>query len=107
MNEEAKPSFMLISDIVEENGKTIKEVKLDEWFGGGACQKLHARLWVVLHTRDCDGTPLYTLSHHKDAAWAIESRQCHYGVCEESLNVVEITDALEYGTGALSWNDEE
>ncbi len=49
----------MIHDIVEENGKTIKEnnlekqhkiqidslveVKFDPWFGEGACWKVHAR----------------------------------------------------------------
>lgn len=70
------------ADIIEENGKTIREnnlekthdipigtlveVKFDEWHGNGACEKTHARLWVVSHDRDCDGTPLYSLSPFKE-----------------------------------------
>lgn len=73
--------FMNVSDIVESNGKTIYannmekkhniplgalvEVKYDEWYGDGACAIIHARLWVVSRVRDCDGTPLYWLSHHR------------------------------------------
>lgn len=40
---------------------TLVEVQYDDWFGGGACAKTHARLWVVEQGRDCDGTPLYWL----------------------------------------------
>jgi hypothetical protein len=71
-----------VADIVEENGKTIREnnlekthdipigtlveVKYDEWYGDGACEKVHARLWVIGHSRDCDGTPLYNLSKYRE-----------------------------------------
>ena len=41
---------------------SLVEVKYDEWHGDGACEKIHARLWVVRHDRDCDMTPLYSLS---------------------------------------------
>ena len=34
---------------------TLVEARWDTWFGGGACWKVHARLWVVSHDRDCDG----------------------------------------------------
>lgn len=70
-------NVVMFSDIVEKNGKTIREnnmerlhsipvdtlveVQYDDWLGGGACAKTHARLWVVEHGRDCDGTPLYWL----------------------------------------------
>ena len=69
-----------VSDIVEENGKTIREnnlalshnipigtlveIDLDEDYGNGAGLKGSARLFVVSHGRDCDGTPLYGLSRY-------------------------------------------
>lgn len=72
---------LFIGDVVEKNGKTVREnnmeishnipvdtlveVKYDNWHGDGACEKVHARLWVVKHGRDCDGEPLYVLSHYK------------------------------------------
>ena len=74
-----------VSDIVEANGKTIKEnnmlkthaipvgalveVKHQEWHGGGACSKIQARLFVVYCGRDCDGTPLYWLSKIRRDQW--------------------------------------
>jgi hypothetical protein len=75
---------MLFSDIVEDNGKTIKENNLEKQHdlalgtlvevkysdhqtgaNQGACKKIHARLFVVKQGRDCDGSILYWLSHKK------------------------------------------
>jgi len=69
---------VIFGDIVEQNGKTIREnnseiehsipvgalveFKSSEWHGNGACEIVHARWWVVEQNRDCDGTPLYSLS---------------------------------------------
>lgn len=67
---------IFVQDIVQENGKTVKENNLavehtipidalveivdSKEYGG-------VRLFVVHHSRDCDGTPLYELSFEKDA----------------------------------------
>jgi hypothetical protein len=66
--------YVIVSDIVEDNGKTIKQNNLtivheipigslveiqDE---GNEEQINGLRLFVVNHSRDCDGTPLYDLS---------------------------------------------
>ena len=114
--------FILFSEIVEANGKTIREnnlakshtiplgtlveVKFDSWFGDGACWKVHARLWVVLHQRDCDGTPLYGLSRWPEVEFAVSTAKdhLHLGFSEEQLAPVEITKALIDGHGALEWN---
>ena len=107
-----------VHDIVEENGKTIKEnnlgishaipvgslveVKFDSWFGGGACMKAHARLWVISHDRDCDGTPLYSLSRWKDPEFANKVMQYYEtGFAEDSLTRVDITPDIESGENAL------
>ena len=111
--------LIAIHDLIEENGQTIKENNLaqlhtipigmlvearwDEWFGGGACRKIHARLWVVHHGRDCDGTPLYSLSQWRDPAFALQSGQAHHGLSEESLRQVEITEGIRDGSDALEW----
>lgn len=74
--------YVRLSDVVAENGKTIREnnlekthnipigtlveVKHSEWHGDGACSLYHERLWVVSHDRDCDGTPLYSLCHRQN-----------------------------------------
>lgn len=145
------PIAINVADIVEENGKTIRqnnmekthdlpigtlvEVKFDEWLDGGACMKVHARLWVWSHERDCDGTPLYTLSpHRKDhfegakivlppgywgtgSAWDKQKtcfkdsvtinilNRVKSGFARESLTPVPITKELEDGVGALRWDD--
>ena len=141
---------MNVADIVEENGRTnrennleeihdipigtLVEVKYDKWHSGGACEKIHARLWVVSHDRDCDGTPLYSLSPHKNDTfegarivlpsgfWGIGSsfgdqettlkasmteailNNITSGFAREALTPVEITKELEDGVGALRWN---
>jgi hypothetical protein len=111
-----------ISDTMEDNGKTIKEnnlniqhdipigtlveVKFDKWYGNGACMKVHARLFIVEHTRDCDGTPLYTLSHWTSPLWKKE-KNAYYGFSKTRLRSVQITPLLKEGHGALQWEDEE
>ena len=75
-----KDGYMAFSDIMEENGKTIREnrsamehkysvgtlveIQFEEWESGGACSVGTARMWVVEQNRDCDGSPLYSLSFH-------------------------------------------
>jgi hypothetical protein len=72
---------ILVSDIVQENGKTVKqnnlekthsiaigslvEIQNDSDYGEENTNGL--RLFVVDHARDCDGTPLYSLSFKRDA----------------------------------------
>jgi hypothetical protein len=116
-------NFVMLHNLIEPNGKTIKEnnlekqhtipigalveVKFDTWFGEGACWKVHARLWVVEHMRDCDGTPLYTLSRWNDAAFAKQVRDYHHGFPEYMLTVIEVTDRVRQGYGVLEWDDAE
>lgn len=119
--------YINVADIVEKNGKTIREnnmerkhgipcgtlveVKYDRWHGDGACEKVHARLWVVEHTRDCDGTPLYSLSGQREpnldmfpneqigkAVWNFRS-----GFAEDDLIPVEITDDIKRGVNNIEW----
>lgn len=102
-----------VKDIVEKNGKTIHENNLEKkhsipidslvevyylkWFDSHACQKVIARLWVIDHQRDCDGTPLYLLSSvKKEALDAIRHAFEHAegviitgGHGEESLTLVQ------------------
>jgi hypothetical protein len=142
LNPQVPPAIAInIADIVEENGKTVREnnldmihdipigslveIKFNRWHGGGSCEKIHARLWVVSHDRDCDGTPLYSLSHYKEAlfvegsvkyrgedGWWLRQEstlgivnEIRSGFCKEDLTIVEVTKALEDGIGALDWNE--
>lgn len=62
---------MLYGDVVEKNGKTIKENNLEQThnFPVGSLVEIkdtQERLYVKKLTRDCDGTPLYSLSVYKD-----------------------------------------
>ena len=114
--------LIVIHDLVNpETGKTYREenlelkhnipvgalveVQWDAWFGDGACWKVHARLWVVGHNRDCDGTPLYSLSRWRDPDFALHFAigSSHHGFGEEDLTVIKITDAIKEGYNALEW----
>ena len=115
---------LLVADIVEKNGKTVREnneamghnipigtlveVKYDTWHGKGACSKVHARLFVVEHNRDCDGTPLYGLGKlpsdseayaRSYATWMVDSS---FG--EDGLIPVEISEEIRTGKDLLEWD---
>lgn len=119
----ARTRIMFFSDMVEKNGKTVREnnmaikhsiplgtlveVKYDEWYGDGACSKVHARLFVVEHNRDCDGTPLYGLGKLPPdpeayalsrATWMVDS-----GFGEDGLIPVEISEEIRTGKDLLEW----
>lgn len=92
--------FRMIHDIVEENGRTVRENNLDrehaiplgtlveivpeddEWaeeeYDG-------VRLYVVKHTRDCDGSPLYSLAPKRSET---NGYMMHGGWTEKSLRPV-------------------
>lgn len=126
----ARPVRLLtVADIVEGNGRTIREnnmavghnipvgtlveVKYDKWHGGGACSKVHARLFVLGHDRDCDGTPLYSLGYNQ-SGFADTNRQnplvarvmhgLETGFAEDALTPVEVDDRLCEGHGSLEWD---
>ena len=46
------------------------------------------RLRVMMHTRDCDQTPLYSLGLTGDDEDEIGRMKWHHGYCDESLAVV-------------------
>jgi hypothetical protein len=139
-----------VADIIEENGKTIRqnnqekthdipigtlvEVKYDKWFGRGSCVKTHARLWVWSHDRDCDGTPLYSLSPNSHdlwegvkivlppgfwgdgSKWAVKTsikdsiaknmlNNVESGFSREQLTPIEVTKEIEDGVGSLRWKE--
>ena len=128
------------ADIVESNGKTIREnnlerdhefpidtlveAKYSEWFGNGACHRVQARLFVIEHTRDCDGTPLYTLARNntqdiKDSGLGsgsgYDGRALMFermfgpvrNIGEDSLTPCDQSAAAMRGAGALGWDDDE
>lgn len=102
---------------------SLVEVKYDTWYGDGVCEKVHARLIVVGHHRDCDGTPLYVLANK--TAETLEYLAGHFlgsatsfyismvadvyqtGLGEQDLTVVEVTDKIKRGADTLDWIDDE
>lgn len=115
------PQYMMIHDLVEENGLTIREnnlaiqhqipigtlveVKWSTWFGDGACWKVHGRLWVVAHRRDCDGTPLYSISRWNDPGFAMPSRAFH-GFGEDQLMPITLTREVHEGYDIIEWEND-
>ncbi len=86
---------------------TLVECKFDTWHRGGACEKNHVRLWVVRHSRDCDGTPLYSISRWKGTWPEMEPfGGTHHNFPEYMLTPIKVTKELEDGHGALCWDEE-
>tara|TARA_B100002019_G_C20904442_1_gene419694 strand:+ start:106 stop:447 length:342 start_codon:yes stop_codon:yes gene_type:complete len=66
---------VLVHNIKESNGKTIRENNLEVKHSiplgtiveidCDYCEEHGLRLFVGLHSRDCDGTPLYSLTFNK------------------------------------------
>jgi hypothetical protein len=135
-----------ISQMIEENGRTVREnnmerihnipvgtlveVKFDNWHGDGACAKIHARMFVASCGRDCDGTPLYWLTHRKPPFYKFRDlmsgdadahpqpitvneftfmENMYYGreggFTESSLTVIDSNPLLSEGYGSLSWGE--
>jgi len=81
----SEPEIVMFSDIVEENGKTIRENRMaithkypvgtlvelawDQYFGGCCGMAVKAHLYVIAHSRDCDGSPLYMLAPKHPDEW--------------------------------------
>lgn len=116
-----EPKIIVYNDIIEKNGKTVYEnnmaiphhipigtlveVKYDRWHGGGACEKVHARLFVKTHARDCDGEPLYTLSKYPREFAEIPTLEHRGFFTEKELTIVPITREINGGIGALEWEN--
>lgn len=74
---------IFVADVVENNGLTIREnnMKTEHKIPLGSLVEVNipyieehgVRLFVVSHERDCDGTPLYTLSFDKEAGDNLKS----------------------------------
>ena len=83
--------IIMVHELVEDNGKTIKENNLEKQhtIPLGALVEIKdddsdcypedyrngLRLFVVAHRRDCDGTPLYSLSFNKLAVSRCEQQE--------------------------------
>lgn len=65
------PYFINIADLDSGNGKSYREVNLAKNHNMKVGQLVEisetgCRLFIVKLTRDCDGTPLYSLCHDRD-----------------------------------------
>jgi hypothetical protein len=86
-------SPFLLRNMVEENGKTIKQNNMDRKhtipFDTLVELENGVRMFVVLHTRDCDGTPMYGLADYKQDEYINGNGQISTGHIEDSMVVVK------------------
>lgn len=84
----------LLRNMVEANGKTIKQNNMEKTHniqkGTLVETEEGLRLWVTYYGRDCDGTPLYWLSFEQEINQdnLFERTKQTGGYSEESLKVV-------------------
>lgn len=91
-------SIQFVSEIIEENGLTVRQNNMNKTHNipiGAIVEILPnsaidsdlfddedsaagLRLFVVEHSRDCDGTPLYALSFDRDAVKELEKAEKNY-----------------------------
>ena len=88
-----KVEIFNIADLLESNGKTMREnnnalkhkieigtlVEVIPW--DSECEWGNMRMYVTKHTRDCDGTPLYSLGS--------KTENCAHGFSDDTLKLVE------------------
>jgi len=94
---------MNIADLINpETGKTYREENLakSHKIPLGALVEIvdtGARLFVVKHTRDCDGTPLYSLCADPDDMIVIRpgfgKPHWHNGYSEDALRTIKVNAA--------------
>ncbi|MCT4994224.1 hypothetical protein LZK84_16415 [Pseudomonas aeruginosa] len=93
-----------VSDLVEENGKTVRENNLAKNHNiaiGELVENVHSgtRLYVFGYGRDCDGTPLYHLTANRD----IIGEEINQGIPDLKKEHIEIwLDGITYGK--VLWN---
>lgn len=96
---------VFVGDIVEGNGKTVKENNLalkhnvpigslveityESEYAEPHERVKGLRLFVVKHSRDCDGSPLYALSHSLTA-------QDDYDKIEQDIEQHKYNDEMEW-----------
>lgn len=111
--------MIIFSEIVEANGKTIRENNMErkhniplgtvvratvnqaDWDTPEVVRQTITGTWyVAFHGRDCDGTPLYGITgkQFKDGSFQLDMNNIwsklffnfHFGFTEEDLEIVSI-----------------
>ena len=112
------PTMINVADLVEANGKTVREnnAARDHTVQLGALVEITTdcpigefgsifkgvRMFVVAHARDCDGTPLYSLSVDRNIIKDVANEQEAYdGIDDPSLKCV-FALSLGRAKGAIS-----
>lgn len=87
---------MLVQDMIESNGKTVREnnlskehsIPLDTLVEVKGTENTGIRAFVVYYHRDCDGTPLYGLSMTKGI------RYVGHKIGEVQADIYKLMDAI-------------
>jgi len=122
-------TITFVSDIVCEDGRTVKEHNLDlkhqiplgtlvevlpsdypdEEDDPHTSITTGTRIFIVGHGRDCDGTPLYHLSSNKNAMRLLESIEAQmeapeYAFADRIVHTLTMRSAKERARGAIHFN---
>jgi len=108
---------VMIHDLVEENGKTIKENNMEKTHNIPLWSLIEVkdtgeRLYVGLCDRDCDGTPLYWLCRHDDIGrdFHISANRRHHhcdgGYSEDSITLIKEPEPGYFVYG-ITFNDND
>jgi len=105
-------SIRKFGDIVEENGRTIREnhmdiphnlkvgqlveVKHDAWHNNGACEKIHARLWIVEYSKKVKKT-LADRTHNCPHCGLVMDRDLN-----AAKNILSVGTTQNYAYGDLT-----
>lgn len=110
--------MMNVSDIVESNGKTVKKNNMEkshtiplgslvEILGDDNDDDTGLRLFVVDHSRDGDGTPLYGLSFKKDAKEEMDKREKQVATLPDGQNYQIAKMFYHMARGSIMFNYSE
>jgi hypothetical protein len=83
------PIIINVADLDSGNGKTYREENNEKAhsFEIGQLVEIHGqiRLFVAHHGRDCDGTPLYALTHQNPTEVPVNGDYCIYSFSEDGM----------------------
>jgi hypothetical protein len=115
--------YVNVANIVEANGKTVREnnkaiphalpigalveITTDCPIGEFGTIYNGVRLFVVKHDRDCDGTPLYSLSFDRNVLKAIENARADIKNNRDSSIHPLLTNSLGRDEGSITdgWDE--
>jgi hypothetical protein len=103
MKENLMNTYTFLSDMIEDNGKSVKENNMEKNHNipiGSLVEikETGERLYVCMQTRDCDGTPLYALCLWEVLAdfFHIDFKNCKPADLENDKSLVNKQELLNF-----------